>query len=94
MSALEDAGRLAFPPKQKDIIHRSLEDDEDRDEAVDEISELRAMIELCKNNNWACIVYINGLSVGLCNNECIIPALNEEIAEREKFLKGEQNLWE
>lgn len=94
ISRLESTMRHAFPPKVKEIIHHDRNDDDDKDEARMEISELKAAIELCQNNDWACIIYINGLSFGLCNNANLIPALNEEITEREKFLKGEPDFWE
>lgn len=94
INRLETTMREAFPPKIKEVVHHDRDDDNDKDDARMEISELKAAIELCKNNDWACMIYINGLSFGLCNNASIIPALNEEIAEREKFLRGEPNLWE
>ena len=63
-------------------------------EANAELIKLNAIKELVKDNTLACEVSISGISIGLCTNESVLPAINHNIQEIEKFLKGEQNDWE
>lgn len=53
-----------------------------------------AMKILATNNNLACMVKIDGLEMGLCNNKKILPIINYEIKEIQKFLAGKPNKWE
>jgi hypothetical protein len=63
-------------------------------EAHKDKSVLRAMIELLKNNDFACSVEIMGMDYGICNNPAFIPFLEAEILEIDKFLNNQENLWE
>ena len=65
-----------------------------RKDAESDLSQVNAMLELVKNNTLACSVECCGLSIGLCNNEKVIPALLHHKGEIEKFLKGMSNEWE
>ena len=53
-----------------------------------------AVIELLKNNDIACVIKINGIELGVCQNSVVIPALRHHKSEIEKFLRGEINEWE
>lgn len=53
-----------------------------------------AAINLVYDNNLACVVTINGISIGLCQNLEVLPALKYHKAEIEKFLNGDPNEWE
>jgi len=63
-------------------------------EAKTELVMLKAAKQLAKDNSLACMVEINGIKFGLCQNDKIIPAINHQIKEINKFLKGEPNSWE
>jgi hypothetical protein len=65
-----------------------------KSEAKISIAEARAMIELAKENTLACTIKISGLTIGLCNNSKIIPALEHHIQEAEKCLNGLPNEYE
>lgn len=68
--------------------------DEDTREAKNELIMLNAVKELLKDNNLACEVTINRITVGLCSNLSVLPAIKKNITEINKFLKGESNEWE
>lgn len=72
------------PKKQGDEIQ----------EAKNELIMLKAAKELAQDNDLACMVEINGIKFGLCQNDKIIPAIDYQIGEINKFLKGEPNTWE
>jgi hypothetical protein len=55
---------------------------------------LQAAKLLAKNNDFACEICIAGLKIGISLNERVIPILNQEIAEINKFLRGQKNTWE
>jgi len=67
---------------------------EDTKEAQNELIMLNAVKELLKDNDLACEVTINGITVGLCSNISVLPAIKKNIAEINKFLKGDPNEWE
>jgi len=67
---------------------------EDTREAQNELIMLNAVKELLKDNELACEVTINGVTVSLCANLSVLPAIKKNIAEINKFLKGEPNEWE
>jgi len=67
---------------------------EDTREAQNELIMLNAVKELLKDNDLACEVTINGITVGLCSNLSVLPAIKKNIAEINKFLKGDPNEWE
>lgn len=66
----------------------------DVQEAKNELVMLKAAKQLAKDNSLACMVEINGIKFGLCQNDKIIPAINHQIKEINKFLKCEPNCWE
>ena len=66
----------------------------DISEAKKTLTEIEAMKVLIKNNELACIVEIAGMSIGLCNNSTVLPALEHNENEINKFLNGEPNEWE
>jgi len=67
---------------------------EDTREAKNELIMLNAVKELLKDNDLACEVTINGITIGLCSNLSVLPAIKKNITEINKFLKGEPNEWE
>ena len=66
----------------------------DIQEAQNELIKLNAVKELLKDNDLACEVTINGITIGLCSNLSVLPAIKKNITEINKFLKGEPNEWE
>jgi len=66
----------------------------DIQEAKNELIMLNAVKELLKDNNLACELTINGITVGLCSNLSALHAVRKNITEINKFLKGEPNEWE
>lgn len=69
-------------------------DNEDsKREARNELIMLNAVKELIKDNDLACEVSINGITIGLCDNLSVLPAIEKNIQEINKFLKGEDNEW-
>lgn len=63
-------------------------------EANNELIMLNAVKELIQDNDLACEISINGITVGLCSNVSVLPAIQKNIEEINKFLKGEPNEWE
>jgi len=59
-----------------------------------DLTELEAMKVLASNNNLACEIHIAGMTTGISENKKIIPILNNEIKEVQKFLDGKPNKWE
>ena len=66
----------------------------DINEARSELTKLEALKVLIKNNELACEIEVAGLSFGLCNNLQILPAIEFQEKEIQKFLKGIPNEWE
>ena len=65
-----------------------------KSEAATEFSMLDAMAILAKNNDLACEIHIAGVKIGLCDNSWILPVLDQQRAEVQKFLDGKPNLFE
>jgi len=63
-------------------------------EAQKELTELEALKVLIKNNNLACTVEIAGLSFGVCDNSKMLPVIEFQEQEIQKFLNGKKNKWE
>lgn len=59
-----------------------------------ELVMVQAAKKLAMDNDLACVVHINGISVALCVNKSILPALNRQEQELKKALEGEPNEWE
>jgi len=59
-----------------------------------ELSQFKAALILVGNNTLACEIHIAGMKVGICDNRKVIPALNCNIKQIEKFLEGKPNKWE
>lgn len=66
----------------------------ERLEAEETREHLVRMISSCKDNLLGCMVKIDGLEIGLCNNLNMIPVLEYEIAEIDKYLNGLENEYE
>lgn len=64
-----------------------------RTDAKVELTKLEAMKVLIKNNNLGCEIHIAGMTMGLCENKKILPVIEFQIKEINKFLKGEKNSW-
>lgn len=63
-------------------------------EAKAELIKLMAIKELVKDNTLALMIKISGIEIGLCKNDTILPAIEHQIQEINKFLSGEPNDWE
>jgi len=63
-------------------------------EAKEELRNLKAIRVLLQDNEWACEVSICGMSFGMCDNKQLLPAIESQISEIEKYLNGSPNLWE
>lgn len=63
-------------------------------QAMSELAQWHALKILAQNNDLASHIEIAGMSLGVCNNKKLLPAINHNIKEIEKFLKGETNEWE
>lgn len=63
-------------------------------EAKQFLCQLKASKILLENNDFACMIKISGLEFGLCNNAKLIPIIDDNIEQVEKFLKGEPNEFE
>lgn len=63
-------------------------------EAKRELIMIDAMISLVQDNDLACTVSINGISIGLCENIEVLPALKSHRLQIERFLADMPNAWE
>ena len=63
-------------------------------EAECELTKLKAMKILLKNNTLGCEIHIAGMIMGTCDNEWVLPIIDKQILEINKFIKGKPNLWE
>lgn len=59
-----------------------------------ELTEAEAIKILLKNNIIACEIHISGMVIGICDNKKLLPIIEYQIKEIEKFLNGEKNQWE
>lgn len=66
----------------------------DIEEANSSLVQWRAMRLLASNNTLAATIEIAGLKQGVCLNEKLIPVIDHNIQEIEKFLNNEPNEWE
>lgn len=64
------------------------------DEACADLTKTNAMLELIKNNSFACEIHIAGMSIGICDNSSLKGALNKHKEEINNFLTGKKNMWE
>jgi len=64
------------------------------DSAKTELTQLEAIKILLSNNTLAAELHISGMVMGACNNRWFFPVVEKQIKEINKFLKGEENLWE
>lgn len=67
---------------------------DDEREAKNELIMLNAVKELLKDNTLGCEVSINGITIGICSNISVLPAIEKNIEEINKFLRQEKNEWE
>ena len=66
----------------------------DINEAKSSLTQWQAMKLLVGNNLLAATIEIAGIRQGVCNNSRLIPVIEHNIREIEKFLNGEPNEWE
>jgi hypothetical protein len=59
-----------------------------------DLTQLQAMKILVTNNDLGAEIHIAGMIVGVSVNERLLPVINAEIEEIEKFLRGELNNYE
>lgn len=64
------------------------------DSAKVELLEAKAVKLLLTSDTLAAEIHISGMRIGLCEIKWLIPVVNKQIKELEKFLKGEDNSWE
>lgn len=69
-------------------------DEIEKKNAEAEIVKVDAAILLAQNNRLGCEINIAGMTIGICNNKKIIPALKYHKKEIEKYLNGEKNEYE
>jgi hypothetical protein len=65
----------------------------DKDQALCELTQLKAMKVLITNNVLGCEIHIAGMVMGVCDNSKILPILEFQEREIKKFLKGKSNMW-
>lgn len=63
-------------------------------EAKANILKLKLLLVYLEDDEMACEVSMADVNVGLCLTKNMIPVINQEILEIEKFLRGEANQWE
>jgi hypothetical protein len=66
----------------------------DRNEALSTLTQWKAARILIQNNLLGCEIHIAGMKLGVCDNSKLLPIINQNIAEINKFLKGLPNLFE
>jgi len=67
---------------------------EDIDEALTELIKWNSIKELVKNDTLAASITIDGRVLDICDNKMILPLIDRNINEIEKFLKGNPNKWQ
>lgn len=74
----------------------SKEDEKQREieSAKAEITQAEALKVLLSNNTLAAEINIAGMVMGACDNKWLLPVVDKQIEELNKFLNGEPNLWE
>jgi len=66
----------------------------DKAHALLQLTLWKAVKVLIENNDLGCEIHIAGISLGLCDNSKLLPIINQNISEINKFLKGQPNLYE
>jgi hypothetical protein len=66
----------------------------DIQDAKKELTQCEAMKVLLANNSLAAEIQISGMRMGTCQNAWLIPIVDKQIEELNKFLNGKPNLWE
>lgn len=64
------------------------------EQAQAELTQCFALKILLSNNTIAAGIEISGMSIGICDNSWLIPAVDKQIEELKKAIEGEPNLWE
>jgi hypothetical protein len=64
------------------------------DSAKAEITQAEALKVLLSNNTLAAEIHIAGMVMGTCDNKWLLPVVEKQIKELNKFLNGQPNLWE
>lgn len=65
----------------------------DKEGAECELTQLKAMKILIKNNKLGCEIKIAGMVMGVCDNSKVLPLIEFQEQEIKKFLKGKPNMW-
>jgi len=63
-------------------------------EAKADLLQLQAAKILLTNNDFDCEIHICGMTINISENNKLIPVVNAEIIEINKYLNGEPNTWE
>ena len=72
------------------------QDEKERDieDAKAEIVEAQAIKVLLSSNRLAAEIHIAGMAMGTCDNKWLLPVIDKQIDELNKFLQGQPNLWQ
>lgn len=62
--------------------------------AKKEITECKALKVLLLNNDLGAEISIAGMKMGTAENKWLIPVINKQMKEIQKFLDGKPNIWE
>lgn len=63
-------------------------------QALSELTQLEAVKVLLGNNDLGCEIHIAGMTVGVSENNRLLPIIDAEMDEINKYLNGEPNTWE
>lgn len=63
-------------------------------QAKAELTKLQAIMVLLSNNTIGCEIHVAGLHMGVSENSRVIPIVEAEAIEIQKYLNGEPNTWE
>lgn len=59
-----------------------------------ELTEAEAVRVLLSNNTLAAEIHISGMVFGVCDNKWLLPIIDKQVDEIQKFIDGKENLWE
>lgn len=67
---------------------------QDIESAKIELIEAKAVKLMLSSDVLAAEIHISSMKIGVCDIKWLMPVINKQIKELEKFLKGEDNLWQ
>lgn len=67
---------------------------QDIDSAKAELIEAKAIKLMLSSDVLAAEIHISTMKIGVCDIKWLLPVVNKQIKEIEKYLAGEENLWE